>query len=146
MVGALVDASDQLNCFLCGLGPSFETFSTSVRTSRHVPVFRDLFAQAESHKMFLRSLHGPSTPPVAFVSASAPKLNLRAALLIHLVVVIPVVVGAEVGALHTINCVVQMDILPPHAKISHSLLLRLSHLMLIFPKLFILNVMLLRLT
>nr|GEU66827.1 hypothetical protein [Tanacetum cinerariifolium] len=42
--GHPVDPSDQVHWFLCGLGPSFETFSTSIRTSRQTPMFRDLLA------------------------------------------------------------------------------------------------------
>jgi hypothetical protein len=52
VVGAPVDPSDQLHWFLCGLGTTFETFSTSIRTSRHVPSFRDLLAQVESQNFF----------------------------------------------------------------------------------------------
>lgn len=68
-VGHPVDDSDKLHWFLCGFGASFETFSTAVRTTKPTPSFRDLLAQAESHELFLRSIHGePPTPPVAFNS------------------------------------------------------------------------------
>lgn len=59
---------DKLHGFLCGLGAPFETFSTAIRTSKPSPAFRDLLSQAESHEMFLKSLHSSVTPPVAFLS------------------------------------------------------------------------------
>ncbi|PWA35172.1 zinc finger, CCHC-type [Artemisia annua] len=65
-VGAPVDAADQRHWFLRGLGAAFETFSTSVRTSRQNPLLRDLVAQAESHELFLRSIHGESAPIATF--------------------------------------------------------------------------------
>nr|GEY99451.1 putative zinc finger, CCHC-type [Tanacetum cinerariifolium] len=43
-VGHPVDPSDQVHWFLYGLRPSFETFSTSIRTSRQTSMFRDLLA------------------------------------------------------------------------------------------------------
>ncbi|GJW11132.1 putative RNA-directed DNA polymerase [Tanacetum coccineum] len=67
-IGQPVDEMDKLHWFLCGLGASFETFSTAIRTSKPSPVFRDLLSQAESHEMFLQSLHGSATPPAAFFS------------------------------------------------------------------------------
>lgn len=75
VVGAPVALSDQFHWFLCGLGPSFETFSTSLRTSRLVPVLRDLLAQAESHELFLKSLHGTQTTPVAFSANASSNHN-----------------------------------------------------------------------
>ncbi|GJS79153.1 putative RNA-directed DNA polymerase [Tanacetum coccineum] len=57
---------DKLHWFLCGLGPSYETFSTAMRATKPAPLFCDLVTQAESHELFMLSLHGTSTPPVAF--------------------------------------------------------------------------------
>ncbi|PWA40684.1 zinc finger, CCHC-type, Gag-polypeptide of LTR copia-type [Artemisia annua] len=67
-IGHPVAEMDKLHWFLCGLGTSFETFSTAIRTSKPSPVFRDLLSQAESHEIFLQSLHGSIPPPAAFFS------------------------------------------------------------------------------
>jgi hypothetical protein len=61
-----VDADDQVHWYLCGLGPTFKNFSTSVRSNRPPPSISDLMIRAESHKLFLRALHGPATSAVAF--------------------------------------------------------------------------------
>ncbi|GJW39697.1 putative zinc finger, CCHC-type containing protein [Tanacetum coccineum] len=66
-----VDATDQVHWFLCGLGPTFETFSTYVHSSRHQPTFLDLLARAESHELFIKALHGSSPPTVAFSAQSS---------------------------------------------------------------------------
>ena len=51
------------------LGASFETFSTAIRASKPHPSFRNLLSQAESHEVFLTSLHcSTSTSPVAFLT------------------------------------------------------------------------------
>ncbi|KAI3507180.1 hypothetical protein L1887_22027 [Cichorium endivia] len=68
-IGHPVEDSDKLHWFLCGLGAPFETFSTAIRASRTPINFRDLLAQAEGHELFLRSIHGSVTPPVAFSAA-----------------------------------------------------------------------------
>ncbi|GJU21595.1 zinc finger, CCHC-type containing LTR copia-type gag-polypeptide [Tanacetum coccineum] len=47
-------------------GASFETFSAAIRTTKPSPTYRDLLSQAESHEMFLKSLHGSATPYAAF--------------------------------------------------------------------------------
>ncbi|XP_076884619.1 uncharacterized protein LOC143533863 [Bidens hawaiensis] len=60
---------DKLHWFLCGLGPSFESFSLSIKTVKPGPAFRDLVSQAESHEMFLKSIHA-SSPPVAAFNAN----------------------------------------------------------------------------
>lgn len=65
-IGHPVDANDQFHWFLCGLGSTFENFSTSIRPTRPPPVFSDLLARAESHEMFLQTIHRSSTPVVAF--------------------------------------------------------------------------------
>ncbi|XP_076912187.1 uncharacterized protein LOC143570413 [Bidens hawaiensis] len=65
-IGEPVAESDKLHWFLCGLGPSFETFYISIRAIKPVPTFCDLVTQAESNELFLQSLHGSSTPQAAF--------------------------------------------------------------------------------
>ena len=65
-IGHPVAEIDKLHWFLCGLGPSYEVFSTALRATKPAPLFRDLVAQAESHEMFLKSLHGTTPPPAAF--------------------------------------------------------------------------------
>ncbi|GJV33017.1 putative RNA-directed DNA polymerase [Tanacetum coccineum] len=67
-IGQPVDEMDKLHWFVCGLGASFETFSTAIRTTKPFTTFRDLLSQAESHEMFLKSLHGSATPPASFFS------------------------------------------------------------------------------
>lgn len=68
---------DKIHWFLCGLGASFETFSTAIRTSKPAPSFSDLLAQTKGHELFLQSLHDTSTPPVAFVSQQTRFSNSR---------------------------------------------------------------------
>ncbi|KAJ0939438.1 putative RNA-directed DNA polymerase [Helianthus annuus] len=65
-IGHPVADIDKLHWFLCGLGPSYEVFSTALRATKPAPLFRDLVAQAESHELFLQSIHGAVTPPAAF--------------------------------------------------------------------------------
>lgn len=60
---------------MCGLGPTFETFSTAIRASRSLTTLRDLLTQAEAHELFLRSLHGTSSPPAAFSATSDPLVS-----------------------------------------------------------------------
>ena len=48
------------------MGPSYETFPTAIRVTKPAPMFRDLVTQAESHELFLKSLHGTPTPTAAF--------------------------------------------------------------------------------
>jgi hypothetical protein len=76
-IGSPVDESDKLHWFLRGLGTSFESFSTAVRTSRPAPAFRDLMAQAESHELFIQSLQGTSHPTIAFNAQSRPSTPSR---------------------------------------------------------------------
>ncbi|GJW31652.1 retrovirus-related pol polyprotein from transposon TNT 1-94 [Tanacetum coccineum] len=71
-IGHPVDESDQLHWILCGLGPSFETFSTSIRSARPVPSFADLLARTESHELFYQALHRSSSPTVAFTATHQP--------------------------------------------------------------------------
>ncbi|MFS7982551.1 hypothetical protein Hanom_Chr10g00964211 [Helianthus anomalus] len=75
-VGHPVDTMDQLHWFLCGLGKSFESFSTNMRSTRPIPTFVDLLASAESHELFIKNLHSePAPPSVAFVAQSARPTN-----------------------------------------------------------------------
>ncbi|KAI3494498.1 hypothetical protein L1887_40746 [Cichorium endivia] len=71
-IGHPVDESEKVHWFLCGLGPTFETFSTAIRASRTPHNLRDLIAQAEGHELFFRSIHGSATPPVAFTAQTRP--------------------------------------------------------------------------
>ncbi|GKF29435.1 putative RNA-directed DNA polymerase, partial [Tanacetum coccineum] len=57
--------------FLSGLGSSFKNFSTTQRAIIPCMVFRDLISQAESHGIFLNSIHGSTTPTVAFVASQS---------------------------------------------------------------------------
>ncbi|GJT08980.1 retrovirus-related pol polyprotein from transposon RE1 [Tanacetum coccineum] len=57
---------DKSHWFLCGLGSSFETFSTTQRLITPCPKFHDLVSQAKSHEMFLQSISDSFVAPVAF--------------------------------------------------------------------------------
>ncbi|KAJ0702280.1 putative transcription factor interactor and regulator CCHC(Zn) family [Helianthus annuus] len=76
-IGHPVDAMDQLHWFLCGLGTSFESFSTSTRSVRPIPSFVDLLASAESHELFIKNLHGNLEPTVVAFTAqnTTPRPN-----------------------------------------------------------------------
>ncbi|GKE59160.1 zinc finger, CCHC-type containing LTR copia-type gag-polypeptide [Tanacetum coccineum] len=65
-IGHPVVKIDKLHWFLCGFGPSYEKFSTTICATKLTPLFRDLVTQVESQKLCMLSLHGTSTPPVAF--------------------------------------------------------------------------------
>ncbi|KAM0058932.1 putative RNA-directed DNA polymerase [Helianthus debilis subsp. tardiflorus] len=67
-IGHPVTDIDKTHWFLCGLGSSFENFSTAVRTNRDTLAFRDLVTKAESHEQFLHTLNPPTPPPVAFTA------------------------------------------------------------------------------
>ncbi|KAJ0564868.1 hypothetical protein HanIR_Chr06g0256381 [Helianthus annuus] len=67
-IGHAVKEHDKHHWFLCGLGAAFETFSTSQRAIVPRSSFRDLLAQAESHEMFLQSIHASNPPQAAFVA------------------------------------------------------------------------------
>ncbi|KAJ0581551.1 putative RNA-directed DNA polymerase [Helianthus annuus] len=68
-IGHPVTDTDKTHWFLCGLGSSFENFSTAIRTNRDVLAFRDLVTKAESHENFLQTLHPtPVSSPVAFTA------------------------------------------------------------------------------
>ncbi|XP_076913283.1 uncharacterized protein LOC143571842 [Bidens hawaiensis] len=59
---------DKFHWYLCGLGPSFEKFSVSIRNVKPAPLFRDLVSQAKSHEIFMQTIHGNTTPPAAFTA------------------------------------------------------------------------------
>lgn len=65
-IGQPVSVDDKSHWFLCGLGPAFETFSTTYRTVQPTPPYCDLLAQEEGHELFIRSLHGNFTPHATF--------------------------------------------------------------------------------
>ncbi|KAD3068636.1 hypothetical protein E3N88_36516 [Mikania micrantha] len=68
--GYPVDDADKNHWFLHGLGAAFESFSTAMRAAKPPTVFRELLVQAESHKLFLKSIHATESPTVAFNSRS----------------------------------------------------------------------------
>ncbi|PWA86714.1 hypothetical protein CTI12_AA138390 [Artemisia annua] len=59
---------DKNHWFLCGLGPDFETFTIAYRAVQPRPSFCDLVAHAEGHELFITSLHGSTSSPVAFTA------------------------------------------------------------------------------
>lgn len=68
-VGHPVEETDKAHWFLCGLGSGFETFSTSQRAVKPTPSFRNLLSYAESHEIFMASIHSNvATTPVAFTA------------------------------------------------------------------------------
>ncbi|KAF5761450.1 putative RNA-directed DNA polymerase [Helianthus annuus] len=76
-IGHPVSDEDKRHWFLCGLGASFENFSTSQRTIRPAPSFRDLLAHAENQEMFLQKIHGSQTPQAAFYANQPKTYNHR---------------------------------------------------------------------
>ncbi|KAJ0540098.1 hypothetical protein HanHA300_Chr08g0294381 [Helianthus annuus] len=76
-IGHPISDEDKRHWFLCGLGASFETFSTSQRAIKPAPAFRDLLANAENQELFLQKLHGPSTQPEAafYSNSTRPTYN-----------------------------------------------------------------------
>ncbi|XP_076935776.1 uncharacterized protein LOC143602615 [Bidens hawaiensis] len=67
-IGQPVLEMDKFHWFLCGLGPSFKNFFVSIRITRPAPVFRDLVTQAEIHEIFMSTIHGSNSSPVAFAA------------------------------------------------------------------------------
>ncbi|KAF5800111.1 putative RNA-directed DNA polymerase [Helianthus annuus] len=67
-IGHPVSDTDKTHRFLCGLGSTFESWSTAIRTARDPLSFRDLLTKAESQEQFLHTLHPPTPAPVAFVA------------------------------------------------------------------------------
>lgn len=53
VIGHSVDDVNKSHWFLCGLGLSFETFSTTHSAVKPCPTFHDLLSQAEGHELFL---------------------------------------------------------------------------------------------
>ncbi|KAJ0808389.1 putative transcription factor interactor and regulator CCHC(Zn) family [Helianthus annuus] len=78
-IGHPIDAMDQVHWFLCGLGTSFESFSTTTRSVRPIPSFVDLVASAESHELFIKNLHGTlqndTSNTLAFMAQSSNITN-----------------------------------------------------------------------
>ncbi|GJZ69162.1 putative RNA-directed DNA polymerase, partial [Tanacetum coccineum] len=74
-IGHPLDEDDKSHWFLCGLGSSFETFSTTQRLITPRPKFRDLVSQAESHEMFLQFVNDSTVTPVAFNTTSSHAEN-----------------------------------------------------------------------
>ncbi|KAM0069449.1 putative RNA-directed DNA polymerase [Helianthus debilis subsp. tardiflorus] len=69
-VGSPVPQRDQMHWFLRGLGPAFESFSTTTRSVYPTILLPDLIAKAVSHDMFYQSLHTSAAPTVAFPATS----------------------------------------------------------------------------
>ncbi|KAM0033619.1 putative RNA-directed DNA polymerase [Helianthus debilis subsp. tardiflorus] len=69
-IGHPITDEDKRHWFLCGLGSSFETFSTAQRTIQPSPPFRDLLAYAENHEIFIDNLIAHQTPQAAFSAHS----------------------------------------------------------------------------
>lgn len=67
-IGHPMNEIDICHWFLYGRGASFETFPTTYLAIKPTPTFHDLISQAESQKLFLTSIHGPSTLVVAFTA------------------------------------------------------------------------------
>ncbi|KAJ0495996.1 hypothetical protein HanIR_Chr12g0615181 [Helianthus annuus] len=76
-IGHPISDEDKRHWFLCGLGASFENFSTSQRTIHPAPSFRDLLANAENQEMFVQQLHGPQSPQAAFYVQPAKTSHTR---------------------------------------------------------------------
>ncbi|KAM0048068.1 putative RNA-directed DNA polymerase [Helianthus debilis subsp. tardiflorus] len=76
-IGHPVDEHDKSHWFLCGLGPSYEIFSTSRRGITPPPLFRDLLDQAQNQELFLASLNASQPAQAAFVSqkGQGPRQN-----------------------------------------------------------------------
>ncbi|KAJ0437023.1 putative RNA-directed DNA polymerase [Helianthus annuus] len=72
-IGHPVSDEDKRHYFLCGLGASFENFSTSQRTIRHTPTFRDLLANAENQEMLVQKIHNTQTTRQAAFYVNNPK-------------------------------------------------------------------------
>ncbi|KAM0068492.1 putative RNA-directed DNA polymerase [Helianthus debilis subsp. tardiflorus] len=74
-IGHPVKDTDKTHWFLCGLGSTFESWSTAIRTTRDPLPFRDLLTKAESQEQFLLAINPPSTPSVAFVAQTNQARN-----------------------------------------------------------------------
>ncbi|KAJ0490671.1 putative RNA-directed DNA polymerase [Helianthus annuus] len=69
-IGHPVSDEDKRHWFLCGLGSSFETFSTAQRMVHPSPPFRDILDQATNHEIFLQTINTSNTPQAAFSAYS----------------------------------------------------------------------------
>ncbi|KAK1408669.1 hypothetical protein QVD17_40643 [Tagetes erecta] len=76
-IGNQPEEAEKRHWYLCGLGASFEGFSTAIRASGCTPSLRELMAQAESHDSFLKSIHASSIAPVVFTAESSNRNNTR---------------------------------------------------------------------
>ncbi|KAF5821146.1 putative RNA-directed DNA polymerase [Helianthus annuus] len=65
-IGHSVSDEDKRHWFLCGLGSSFETFSTAQRMVHPAPPFCDILDQATNHEIFLQTINTQTTPQAAF--------------------------------------------------------------------------------
>ncbi|KAJ0649515.1 putative RNA-directed DNA polymerase [Helianthus annuus] len=74
-IGQPVTETDKTHWFLCGLGPTFESWSTAIRTNRDPLSFCDLLTKAESQEQFLQTLHPPNPAPVTFVANQTHSRN-----------------------------------------------------------------------
>ncbi|XP_022031504.1 uncharacterized protein LOC110932482 [Helianthus annuus] len=68
-IGHPVAETDKCHWFLCGLGPSYEHFSTTYR-ALGTASFRELLAKTENQEIFMLSLHGTQQLSVAFTAQS----------------------------------------------------------------------------
>ena len=68
-IGHPMDDSDKAHYFLCGLGSTFYSFSTSHRKTHVYPSFHNLLSQAESHEMVMSSVHSSLATTVAAFTA-----------------------------------------------------------------------------
>ncbi|KAJ0941036.1 putative RNA-directed DNA polymerase [Helianthus annuus] len=114
-IGHPVSDTDKTHWFLCGLGSTFESCSTAIRTTHSSLPFRDLLTKAESQEQFLVSLHPPSTLTVAFVAhrghqrPNGPSTN-RSKPGSSSVAMLPRLPPKETEDLHIANYVEPMDI------------------------------------
>lgn len=70
-IGKKVEDAELLHWFLYGLRSSFETFSTTILSTRPASSLPELLAKAESHELFMRALHDSTAPTVAFSAQSS---------------------------------------------------------------------------
>ncbi|XP_022025028.1 uncharacterized protein LOC110925379 [Helianthus annuus] len=73
-IGHPVDETDKCHWFLCGLGTTFEHFSTTHR-ALGTSSFRELLGKAENQETFMTSLHSQNTPQAAFVAQQSRSGN-----------------------------------------------------------------------
>lgn len=66
VIGHPLDDYDKYHWFLCRLGSSFETFSTTQWLLTPRPKFHNLVSQAESYEMFLKPVNNSTISLVSF--------------------------------------------------------------------------------